>query len=203
MSFSLKCNDIIDDYLLNNNIVYKNRYIIGIFVGLLSAEFLKLTSIKIVDKIILPICLFFISIVILKIILKLFLDNKKRKDLKEKCILWANDPKNKKLILNNNTIMVDLDEIILYNKNIENFENIPDIIIDSTNEYSVEKLPPGKINNNPSPFNINENENSKYINSGKIIDLKPKPIPGPQWNPHSAKQVASDLKNNILTKPYC
>lgn len=117
MSFSLKCNNIIEDYLLNKNIIYRNRNIIAIIFSILCSEYLVITKNNIINKLVLPYCIYFIVVILIKLFISSILDNNMRKELKEKCMLWANDPSNKTKLLDNNTLFINLDDIILYKKN--------------------------------------------------------------------------------------
>ena len=154
MSFSNKCNHIIDDYLLNKNIVYKYRNIIAIVISLICAAYLVITKNSIINKLVLPFCIYFIVVIIIKLFLVLILDNSMRKHLKEKCMLWANDPKNKKQILNNDTLFINLDEIILYKK-VDSDDMIND---DDVNKKNQEE---------------NDKEDNKILKLFENINLKP------------------------------
>ena len=126
MSFSLQCNKIIDDYLLNKNIIFKNRNILSLLVALLGAEYIKLSNITIINKFIVPICLYVIVMLLLEILITMVLSNKDRKELKEKCMLWINDPENKKKRIDNKFMILDMNEIKNYVKTVESFENEDD-----------------------------------------------------------------------------
>lgn len=127
MSFSSKCNVIIEDYLLNKNIIYRNRNIIATIIPILCLEYLVVTKNNLINRIVFPFCIYFIVIILIKLFISSILDNNLRKKLKEKCILWANDPANKDKLINENTLFINLNDIILYKKKdiVENLDDIP------------------------------------------------------------------------------
>tara|TARA_R110002074_G_scaffold117124_5_gene248972 strand:+ start:834 stop:1373 length:540 start_codon:yes stop_codon:yes gene_type:complete len=177
MSFSLQCNTAIDLYLLNKNILYKNRNIIALIVSLLFAEYVKLTKNVLINKFIVPICVYILCTILLNICMPILINNNERKMLKEKCMLWINDPENKKVNTDNNIILLNLDSIKHYVKTRETFE-------------------PNDNSNN------NSEKNSDFINQQQQ-QIQAKPIPGPQWNPDSAEQVQNRLNNGMYVNAHC
>ena len=221
MSFSLQCNDAIDLYLLNKNIISKNRNIIALIISLIFAEYVKLTKNNIINGFIIPICIYILCIVLLNICLPIIISNNERKMLKEKCMLWINDPDNKNI--NKNIILLNFNDIKNYVKTHETYENndLSNNNSSNTDSSNNDNTPDNNSNNSDTPSNndmsnnnlnetftasedINLHNTEKSTFTKKILQkINLKPIPGPQWIPRSAEATQNRLNNGIYVPAYC
>jgi hypothetical protein len=227
MSFSLQCNDAIDLYLLNKNIISKNRNIIALIISLVFAEYVKLTKNNIINGFIVPICIYILCIILLNICLPIIISNNERKMLKEKCMLWINDPDNKNI--NKNIILLNFNDIKNYVKTHETYENndlsnnnsnnndlsnINDLYNNNSNNSDTSNNNNNLNNNDISNNNLNEkftasedinlHNTEKSTFTKKILQkINLKPIPGPQWIPRSAEATQNRLNNGIYVPAYC
>ena len=207
MNFSMQCNKIIDNYLLNRNFLFKNRNILSLFIALLSAEYLKLTDVILINKFIIPICLYIVVMLLCEILITMVISNNERKSLKEKCMLWINDPENKNKRVDNSIMILDLNEIKNYVKTKESFDNTNSENLNSENSNSE--------NSNSNNSNSNNSNNSKNDFNKELIqkvlrpnpttyrNLKNPPIPGPQWRPDSAEEVQDRLSGGMYVNSLC
>ena len=221
MSFSLQCNDAIDLYLLNKNIISKNRNIIALIISLIFAEYVKLTKNNIINGFIVPICIYILCIILLNICLPIIISNNERKMLKEKCMLWINDPDNKNI--NKNIILLNFNDIKNYVKTHETYENndLSNNNSSNTDSSNNDNTPDNNSNNSDTPSNndmsnnnlnetftasedINLHNTEKSTFTKKILQkINLKPIPGPQWIPRSAEATQNRLNNGIYVPAYC
>lgn len=202
----MQCNRIIDNYLLNKNIIYKNRNLISLMIALISAEYIKLTKIELINKFIIPVCLYIVCMFLLEILITMILNNKERQDLKEKCILWINDPDNKKKKVNDVAMMINLEEIKKYEKTKENFETEKIKKDIKKKNKVVENYKNNKnklIEKVLKPQNINNLNNAVDLNVKRYSNLQNPPVPGPQWNPQSAQQVQDRLNKGMYVSSFC
>lgn len=198
MTFSLQCNKIIDKYLLDNNVLYKYRNCIGVLVALISAEYISFGKNKLLNKFIVPICLYVVSLYAIEVLCRLLINKKDRVELKEKCMLWVNDPENKKKRTKDKLFILNFDEIKNYNKTIENFEvreNLENEVKNLENELK-DKLHKKKVNDLVKK--VLEPKSTTYRGLPN-----PPPIPGPQWIPDTAKEVQDRLNNGMYVKSLC
>ena len=93
--FNDNCKNMISDYLMNNNPIYKNRGILSIIVAIITiaiAEYHNLSKNSFVNQIIIPISMFIVTMVLIDFISRMFLSKDKMIELKNKCKLMINDP---------------------------------------------------------------------------------------------------------------
>ena len=92
---------------------------------------------SIINKLVLPFCIYFIVVIIIKLFLVLILDNSMRKHLKENVCYGLMTLKIKQ-ILNNDTLFINLDEIILYKK-VDSDDMINDDDVNKKNQEENDK----------------------------------------------------------------
>ena len=199
MNFSMQCNKIIDNYLLNRNFLFKNRNILSLFIALLSAEYLKLTDVILINKFIIPICLYIVVMLLCEILITMVISNNERKSLKEKCMLWINDPENKNKRVDNSIMILDLNEIKNYVKTKESFDNTNSENLNSENSNSENS----NSNNSKNDFNKELIQKVLRPNPTTYRNLKNPPIPGPQWRPDSAEEVQDRLSGGMYVNSLC
>ena len=204
MSFSLQCNKIIDNYLLNKNIIFKNRNILSLIVALACAEYIKLTKVNLINKFIVPICLYIVCMLLLHVLITLVISNKERKMLKEKCMLWINDPENKEKVTEKAVMILNLDEIKNYVKTRETFDNSDDK--DNSVDSTITDIPTTvKSNLTALQQKIQNDLLHKLAPPDKITysNLPNPPVPGPQWIPDSAEKVQNRLNTGMYVQSLC
>ena len=253
MNFNINCNKVIDDYLLNKNPIYNSRGILSILITLIIVAFsksIRFTNNSYLNQIIIPLCVFFVCMVLFYVIGRLTISRKQRNELRVKCKQWINDPNtstNPTSRLEDSIILMNLDNISNYNGRIngyhlvnnreqvrERFE-IKDINMPNLNKgtnvlkkdknanINIDNVPVRNNNNNnnvPVPNanllnrvvyeEINNSQNYNNAHNGECL-LGNKcgslcsgsgvnkcnivaPVPGPQWQPQSAKFVQNRLE---------
>ena len=125
--FNDNCKDMISDYLMNNNPVYKYRGILSIIVAIMTiavAEYHKLSKNSYVNQLVIPIAIFIVSMVLIEVICKMLVSKNKMSELKNRCKLMINDPNfssNPGSKLGQNHYKINMDKVANYNGDIAGY----------------------------------------------------------------------------------
>ena len=92
--FNNNCENMISDYLMNNNPIYKNRGILSIIVAIITiaiAEYYNLSSNSFVNQLIIPISMFIVTMVLIDSVSRIFLSKDKMvsNNLEKSCSFWT------------------------------------------------------------------------------------------------------------------
>lgn len=125
--FNDNCKNMISDYLMNNNPIYKNRGILSIIVAIITiaiAEYHHLSSNSFVNQLIIPISMFIVTMALIDTISRMLLSKDKMTELHNKCKLMINDPNfsnNPGSYIGKNHYKINMDKVAKYNGNISGY----------------------------------------------------------------------------------
>ena len=125
--FNDNCENMISDYLMNNNPIYKNRGVLSIIVAIITiaiAEYHNLSRNSFVNQLIIPISMFIVTIVLIDSVSRMLLSDEKKAELKNKCKLMINDPNfsnNPGSYMGKNHYKINMDKVVRYNGDISGY----------------------------------------------------------------------------------
>lgn len=229
----INCEKIVEKYLLNQNPLYAFNIPLSILIAIIVFGISKANNWSknsYINQILIPIVSFLLSIVIIDMLSRLMIDNKKKQEFVQLCKVWMNDTNS---FLDNN---VDMESILSHNgkrriqqENFTSYNGEPlnqptDFENDITNDTNstmdlTTKQPIESVHNlvseipniTPSPLEYIKFDGSCIKNSdccsicsgdGNPCNLIA-PIPGPQWLVQSSATVQNKLKNNNYTQAKC
>ena len=130
MSYNINCDMIVTNYLMNRNPIYKFRGPISILITLLvvgHSDKLNLSKNVYINQLVLPICVFFISMVLIDMLTRILISKDSIDKLRMKCKQWLNDPTNKKMIKNilgETEMLVNMNDVYNYDGKISSFAQV-------------------------------------------------------------------------------
>lgn len=131
-NFNNNCNEMISDYLMNKNALFRFRGLISIIIAILGAglsEYLKLSKNSYINQLIIPISIFIVVLIVIEVLSKLFLSKDKRDMLRMKCKQMINNPnfvKNPSSYLGANHYKINMDKVAKYGGAIDGYHYSPD-----------------------------------------------------------------------------
>jgi len=158
---------IVTDYLMGQNPLYKFRGTISILIALIVVAYshkLNITKNRYINQLILPICIYFVSMVLLDMVARIMISSDQKDKLRIKCKQWINDPNtanNPKNILPTNELLINMDEVYNYDGKIDGFD-----IVNNGKEQVKERfeiIDPNMPNVNKGT-DIQQDDNNNNIN---------------------------------------
>ena len=125
--FNDNCNNMIANYLMNHNPVYKHRGILSIIVAILAiavAEYHKLSKNTYINQLVIPIAMFIVSMALIEVVSRLLISRDKMAELRNKCKLMINDPNfntNPASYMGKNHYKINMDRVAQYNGDIAGY----------------------------------------------------------------------------------
>lgn len=188
MSYNINCDMIVTNYLMNRNPIYKFRGPISILITLLvvgHSDKLKLSKNVYINQLVLPICVFFISMVLIDILTRILISKNSIDKLRMKCKQWLNDPTNKKMITNilgETEMLVNMNDVYNYDGKISSFAQV-----NNGKEQVKERF---EIVDHNMP-NVNEGTDIENQDNNKTVNLDDSRAYQYLRSIHSNKQIYS------------
>lgn len=229
----IDCDALVQRYLLIKNPVYTFNFPISILIAIIVFGFLKANRVSdnsYINQILIPICALLVSMVVIDMACRAFIDKDEQDRLKKLCLSYMNDPSKKKRMLQEK--IINMFEVDNYDGKIDGFTN-------QENEQVKDEIELDNIYRNSNDKHIYDNITTKFIENTQLMSTRQEikgyfprdkiecvgdtkstncnlcsgsgsnpenivaPIPGPQWLPQNAETVQRRLKTNNYTKNQC
>ena len=98
----IDCDALVQRYLLIKNPVYTFNFPISILIAIIVFGFLKANRVSdnsYINQILIPICALLVSMVVIDMACRAFIDKDEQDRLKKLCLSYMNDPSKKKRML--------------------------------------------------------------------------------------------------------
>lgn len=140
----MKCDEIIERYLLSKNPLNHYKYLIALFLSILM--FIYVINVydfnQYMEQIIIPILTFVVIIILIDLFTKLTIDKVQKDRLTKMCHLWLNDPntqKDSRFRDSNGLLFINMSAVENYNGMIEGFEQKDNCQTHPDNQEKIEE----------------------------------------------------------------